>query len=68
MRIHRDLAFVHGFKQGRLGLRSGAIDLVGQQHIGEDRTALELELLLQCGVDGDAENVTGNISLVNCTR
>jgi hypothetical protein len=34
------LAFVHGFQQRRLRLGRGAIDLVGQQEIGEDRPGL----------------------------
>ena len=57
VRVDRDLAFVHGFEQRRLRLRRGAVDLVGQQHVGEDRAALELELLLQRGVHRDAEHV-----------
>ena len=57
MRIHRDLAFVHGLEQRRLGFGSGAVDLVGQQDVGENRSALELKLLLDGGVDRDAKNV-----------
>ena len=55
--VDGDLAFVHGFEQRRLRLGSGAIDLVGQQEIGEDRSGLELELLRVRVVDGDAEHV-----------
>ncbi len=51
MRIHSDLALVHGLEQRRLGLRSGAVDLVGQQDVGEDRSPLELKLLLDGGID-----------------
>ena len=59
MRIHRHLAFVHGFEQGRLGLRRSAIDLIGQQHVGEHRAALEFELLFDGGVDRDPQNIGG---------
>ena len=46
VRVDRDLAFVHGFEQRGLRLGRGAVDFVGQQHVGEDRAALEFELLL----------------------
>src|SRR5258708_22252681 len=59
MRVHGDLAFVHGFEQRGLRLRRGAVNLVGQQHVGENRTALELELLLHRGIHRDAEHVGG---------
>ena len=34
---------LHGFEQRRLGLGRGAVDLVGQHEVGEDRPGLELE-------------------------
>jgi hypothetical protein len=36
---------LHRFEQGRLGLRRGPVDLVGQQHMGEHRTGVKGELL-----------------------
>jgi hypothetical protein len=36
--FRRHLALFHGFQQGALGLGRGAIDLVGEHHLGEDRT------------------------------
>ena len=57
VRVHRDLAFVHGLEQRRLRLRRGAVDFVGQQNVGEDRAALEFELLLGGGVDRNAQHV-----------
>ena len=59
MAIHGDLAFVHRFQQRGLGLGRGAVDLIGQQDVGEDGTALELEALVCGRVHGDAEDVTG---------
>ncbi len=33
----RDLVFLHGLQQGGLGLGRSSVDLVGENHIGEDR-------------------------------
>ena len=41
---HRDLALFHRLEQRRLHLGRGAVDLVGQHDVGEDRTGLETEL------------------------
>ena len=46
--IYRDLAFIHCFQQRRLGLGRGAVDLVSEENVGEDRAAFELEGLLDC--------------------
>ena len=40
-----DLAFLHRFQQGGLCLRRRAVDLVGQQQTGEQRTTTEHELV-----------------------
>ena len=66
--VDGDLAFVHGFEQRGLRFGRGAVDFVGQQEVGEDRSALELKLLLEGIVDGNAKHVRGSMSLVNCTR
>jgi hypothetical protein len=39
-----DLALLHGFEEGGLGLGRRAVDLVGQDHVGEQRPLQELEL------------------------
>ncbi len=38
-----DGALLHGFEQRRLGLRRGAVDLVGQHQVGEDGAGLEAQ-------------------------
>src|SRR5258707_10422091 len=57
MSVHSDLTFVHRLKQCGLRFRRGAIDLIGEQNIGEDRSALELELLLQRRIYRDSQHV-----------
>ena len=44
-----DLPLVHTLEQRRLGARRGAIDLVGEHDLGEDRPRPELELLHASG-------------------
>ena len=39
-----DLVLLHGLEQRGLGLGRRAVDLVGQDHVGEDRALDELEL------------------------
>ena len=41
--LHRDLRLLHGFQQRGLGLGRGAVDLVGEQQIGEDGPGAKLE-------------------------
>ena len=57
--VDGDLAFVHGFEQGGLGLGRGAVDLVGQQEVAEDGPGLEFEGFGVGVVDGDAEDIAG---------
>jgi len=57
MGIDRDLVLIHRLQQRRLSLGSRAIDLVGQQDIGEHRATLELELLFRRRVNRDADHV-----------
>ena len=47
--VDGDLALLHRLQQRRLGARRGAVDLVGQHDLGEDRPGPELELLLASG-------------------
>ena len=39
----RDMLLLHGLQQRRLGARTGAVDLVGHQQLGENRTGNEAE-------------------------
>ena len=57
--VHGDLGLVHGLQQRRLRFRRGAVDLVGQDDIGENRAGLELKLLLDLVEDADAHHVAG---------
>ena len=49
----RDLLLLHRLEQRRLRLRRGAVDLVGEQQVGEDRSRLEAELALAVLLDQD---------------
>ena len=54
--VDGDLALAHRFQQGRLGARSGAVDLVSQNNLRKDRTWSKLELgrlLVEDGSAGD---------------
>ena len=42
--VHGHLPLLHGLEQGRLGPGRGPVDLVGQQHLGEDGSGPEAEL------------------------
>lgn len=55
----RDLTFFHGFEQGALGLRRGAIDFVGEYHLGEDRAGVEVKGTGAAIEDRDADDVRG---------
>ena len=44
--LDRHLSFLHRLEESRLCLRRGTIDLVGQEHVGDDRTGVELEARL----------------------
>jgi hypothetical protein len=55
-----DLALLHGFEQGGLGFCRGAVDLVGQQQVGEQRTFAQFELLGVQVVDGVPGDVAGH--------
>ena len=68
MRVHRDLAFIHGLEQRGLSLGGGAVDLIREQDVGENRFTLELKLLLDGGVVEMPRTSEGSMSLVNCTR
>jgi hypothetical protein len=57
--VHADLVLAHRFEQRRLRARRGAVDLVGEQDVREDRAAVELEGLLALVVDRDADDVGG---------
>ena len=55
----RDLALAHRFQQRGLRARRGAVDLVGQQDVGEDGPGHELEAARLLVEDADAGDVAG---------
>ena len=55
--VHRDLALPHRLQQRRLGARRGAVDLVGQEDVGEDRPLVEAEALGAGVVDRHTDDV-----------
>ena len=57
--VDADLLFLHGFEQGGLGARGGAVDLVGQQDVHEHRAGVELEPPFGLVEHGDAGHVVG---------
>jgi hypothetical protein len=57
--VDRDLAFLHRLEQRALRLRAGAVDLVGEQHLGEDRSGVEGELAGGPVVHRHADHVRG---------
>ena len=57
---HGDAAFLHGFEQGGLGFRRGAVDFVGQHDVGEQRAGLENELA--AAVDFLEDRVAGDVA------
>ena len=59
VRVDRDLAFVHRFEQRGLRLGRRAVDFVGQQHVGENRAALEFKFLLRGRINRNAHHVGG---------
>ncbi|MNQ61499.1 hypothetical protein D3C85_758140 [compost metagenome] len=54
------MPFLHGFEQRSLGFRRGAVDLVGQQQIGEQRPLAQFELLGLQVVHRMSGNVAGH--------
>jgi hypothetical protein len=58
--LDRDLLFLHGFEQGALGLGAGAVDFVGQQHLGKHRAGVEHKGFLAALVDRHAGQVAGH--------
>jgi hypothetical protein len=55
----RHLALLHRLEQGRLHLGGRAVDLVGEQHVGEDGTPLGRELGALRVVDQGADEIGG---------
>jgi hypothetical protein len=56
----RDLLLLHRLQQRALRLGAGAVDLVGQQHLREDRAGVEDEGFLAALVDRHAGQVAGH--------
>jgi hypothetical protein len=66
--FHRHLLFFHRFEQRALRLGAGAVDFVGQQHLGKHRAGVEHEgSLLRSNTDTPDRSL-GIRSAVNCTR
>ena len=57
--VDGDVTLFHRFEQRRLRLGAGPVDLVGEHDVGEDRSAVKLELAGLLVVDGDARHVAG---------
>ena len=54
-----DLVLLHRLEQRALRLRRGAVHLVGEDHLGEDRPGVELEAAAVALVDRHADDVGG---------
>ena len=55
--LDRRLAFLHRLQERRLGLRRRAVDLVGEEEVGEDRPGAELEVAVALVPDRRARDV-----------
>src|SRR5271169_4608513 len=55
--VDGDLRLVHGFEESGLCARRSAVDLVGENDVGEDRAVAELKFARLGIVDADAKNV-----------
>ena len=53
----RDLVLLHDLEEGRLDLGRRAVDLVGEQEVGEDGAGLDLEAALVRAVDARPDEV-----------
>ncbi len=58
--VHTDLALFHCFQQGALGLGAGAVDLVCEQHLGEQGALVEYKALARARKDRHAAQVAGH--------
>src|SRR5216684_942334 len=57
--VHGDLRFVHGFEKRGLRARGGAVDFVGEDHVGENWPGTKFKFARFGIVDADAEDVAG---------
>lgn len=55
--INGDLPLVHGFEERRLGAGGGAVDLVGEEEVGEDGACDEFKVSVLRTVELVAEDV-----------
>ncbi len=55
-----DLFFFHRLEQGALCARAGAVDLVGQQHLGKHRAGVEHKTFLLTLVNRHAGQIAGH--------
>ena len=66
--VNGNAGFFHDFQQCRLGLGRCAVNFIGEDDGGEDRTLMEVPVAGALIVDGDAGNVGGQRSGVNWIR
>jgi len=57
--VDGDLRFVHGFEKSGLRARGSAVDLVGENYVGENRAGTKFKFPRLGIVDADAEDVAG---------
>src|SRR6266446_9792452 len=57
--VDGDLRFVHGFKKRGLRARRGAVDFVGEHHVGENRPGTKFKFAGLGIVDAHAEDIAG---------
>ncbi len=57
--FERHLSLLHGFEQGGLGLGRGAVDLIREQNVGEDRTLAQFEFIFRAVENVTAGDVAG---------
>src|SRR6266849_9075227 len=57
--VDGDLRFVHGFEKRGLRARRSAVDFVGEDDVGENRSGTKFKFARFGIVDADAENIAG---------
>ena len=55
--IHGNLGFAHGFQQAALSFWRGAVDLIGQDDVGEERARHELKRLFLAIEHGNSNDI-----------
>src|SRR4030042_235458 len=55
--VHGNLPLLHSLQQGGLDLGGGAVDFVRQNHLGNDRSGVKLEIARFLIINSDAGNI-----------